>query len=85
MPARAVTRASDVKPNASALYQYDGSAWTAYEESASIGIRVMQPADYVSTGSDYLSDADAVLPVYLKNAFPYAQSRGCQGSSLFRK
>ena len=50
MPARAVTRASDVKPNASALYQYDGSAWTAYEESASIGIRVMQPADYVSTG-----------------------------------
>lgn len=61
-------------PNASALYQYDGSAWTAYEESASIGIRVMQPADYVSTGSDYLSDADAVLPVYLKNAFPYAQS-----------
>lgn len=74
MPARAVTRASDVKPNASALYQYDGSAWTAYEESASIGIRVMQPADYVSTGSDYLSDADAVLPVYLKNAFPYAQS-----------
>ena len=25
MPARAVTRASDVKPNASALYQYDGS------------------------------------------------------------
>lgn len=74
IPARAVTRASDVKPNASALYQYDGSAWTAYEESASIGIRVMQPADYVSTGSDYLSDADAVLPVYLKNAFPYAQS-----------
>ena len=74
MPARAVTRASDVKPNASALYQYDGSAWIAYEESASIGIRVMQPADYVSTGSDYLSDADAVLPVYLKNAFPYAQS-----------
>lgn len=71
---RAITRASDVKPNAAALYQYDGSAWTAYEESASIGIRVMQPADYVSTGSDYLSDADAVLPVYLKNAFPYAQS-----------
>lgn len=71
---RVVTRASDVKPNAAALYRYDGSAWTAYEESASIGISVMQPSDYVATGSDYLSNADAVLPIYLKNAFPYAQN-----------
>ena len=62
---RVVTRASDVKPNATALYRYDGSAWTAYEESASIGISVMQPSDNVATGSDYLSNADAVLPIYL--------------------
>ena len=33
IPARAVTRASDVKPNASALYQYDGSAWTATKKA----------------------------------------------------
>ena len=80
---RAVTRASDVKPNAAALYRYDGSAWTAYEESASIGISVMQPADYVATGSDYLSNADAVLPVYLKNAFPYAQSGDTKAVAYF--
>lgn len=71
---RAITRASDVQPNASALYRYDGTAWTAYEVSDNIGISVLQPADYVSTGANYLSNADAVLPVYLKNTFPYAQS-----------
>ena len=80
---RAVTRASDVKPNAAALYRYDGSAWTVYEESASIGISVMQPADYVATGSDYLSNADAVLPIYLKNAFPYAQSGDTKAVAYF--
>lgn len=80
---RAVTRASDVKPNAAALYRYDGSAWTVYEESASIGISVMQPTDYVATGSDYLSNADAVLPIYLKNAFPYAQSGDTKAVAYF--
>ena len=80
---RAVTRASDVKSNAAALYQYDGSSWTAYKENASIGISVMQPADYASTGLDYLSNADAVLPVYLKNMFPYAQSGDTKAVAYF--
>lgn len=72
--AYSMTRASDVTPNSSALYRYDGSSWTAYKEDSGAGIVVLQPSDYASVGSSSLSKPDEVLPVYLKNSFPYAQS-----------
>ena len=72
--ARAITRASDVEPNTSALYRYNGSTWTVYNEESGANIVVMQPSDYVSVGSSSLSKPDEVLPVYLKNSFPYAQA-----------
>lgn len=71
---RAITRASDVQPNASALYQYNGSSWTVYEKNENVDIVVMQPSDYASVGSSSLSKPDEVLPVYLNNSFPYAQA-----------
>ena len=71
---RAITRASEVEPNASALYRYNGSAWAVYNEESSAGIVVMQPSDYVAVGSSSLSKPNEVLPVYLKNSFPYAQA-----------
>ena len=38
-----------------------------------ITLDVMQPEAYSSLGMGYLTSASTVLPVYLKNAYPYAQ------------
>lgn len=68
---RAVTRAA-AGCNRTALYRYDGSAWSKHTLT-DITLDVMQPADYSSLGVGYLSSPATVLPVYLKNKYPYAQ------------
>lgn len=51
------------------VYYYDGSAWDVAENTA-----VIDPADYVKMGfsNNDLSDAEIYLPLYMKNAYPYA-------------
>ena len=69
-----MTRASGSTPNTSAVYRYDASTtrWKAYTSEAA-GIAVLQPADYTSIGSKYVSKPDETLPVYLKQNYPYAK------------
>ena len=67
----ASTRAAD-GCNRTALYAYDGSSWNKHALDG-ITLDVMQPAAYSSLGVGYLASASTVLPVYLKNAYPYAQ------------
>lgn len=69
----ASTRAS-VKANAYAVYQFNGSGWAAYESSdESLDIVVMQPSDYAPIGYNSLSNPSEVLPVFLRNAYPYVK------------
>ena len=58
--------------NRTALYAYDGSGWNKHALNG-ITLDVMQPEAYSSLGMGYLTSASTVLPVYLKNAYPYAQ------------
>ncbi|WP_195407150.1 choice-of-anchor J domain-containing protein [Bacteroides congonensis] len=69
-----MTRASGSTPNTSAVYRYDASTtrWKAYTSEAA-GIAVLQPADYTSIGSKYVSKPAETLPVYLKQNYPYAK------------
>lgn len=52
------------------VYYFNGSAWSVAE-----GVTVLNPADYTAMGftNNNLSDADIYIPLYLKNAKPYAQ------------
>ena len=69
-----MTRASGSTPNTSAVYRYDASTtrWKAYTSEAA-GIAVLQPADYTSIGSKYVSKPAETLAVYLKQNYPYAK------------
>lgn len=70
-----MTRAANPTPNASAVYRYDASAkaWKAYTTNAA-KISVLQPDDYTTMGSTYVSKPDAMLPVYLQQTYPYAKN-----------
>lgn len=64
------TRAA-VTPNASAVYRFNGSAWVAYSTDAA-EIAVLQPADYDQIGYTTIRYPEQTLPIYLKQAYPYA-------------
>ncbi|MCH5222436.1 MAG: hypothetical protein J1E82_00210 [Muribaculaceae bacterium] len=51
------------------IYQYNGSAWVVAPDAV-----VMQPSDYEALGvaNNKLSDPAVYLPVYMKNAYPFA-------------
>ena len=68
--AAASTRAA-VTPNTSAVYRYDGSNWRAYETDDA-DIAVLQPADYDKIGYTTIRYPEETLPIYLKQAYPYA-------------
>ena len=68
--ALAMTRAS-VEPNATGVYTYNGSAWRAYTTDDA-DITVLQPADYDKIGYSTIKYPDETLPIYLKQAYPYA-------------
>ena len=70
--AMANTRAT-VTPNASAVYRYDGSAWQAYFTDE-VDIAVLQPADYDQIGYTTIKTPGETLPIYLKQAYPYAKA-----------
>lgn len=58
---------------ANALYHYDGSRWSVVS-----GYVVLTPDDYKAMGQNYsnisVADAHALLPIYLKQKFPYAMA-----------
>ena len=64
------TRAA-VTPNASAVYRFNGSNWVAYTTDDA-EIAVLQPADYDQIGYSTIKYPDETLPIYLKQAYPYA-------------
>lgn len=71
---QAFTRAG-VEPNTFAVYQFDGNNWAVYAPAdESVSVAVMQPADYKPLGYSSISNPSEVLPVYLKNAYPYAKA-----------
>ena len=69
----AVTRAA-VKANTSALYRYNASSqsWSKYSTDEA-EVAVLQPVDYDKMGYSYVSKPAETMPVYLKQAYPYAK------------
>lgn len=78
--AETVTRSEAMSPKAAviantattALYTFDGSAWTAVTD-----VTVLQPSDYTNMGlGSYISteQANTVLPIFLSAKYPYAQA-----------
>lgn len=78
--AETVTRSEAMSPKAAviantattALYTFDGSAWTAVTD-----VTVLQPSDYTNMGlGSYISteQASTVLPIFLSAKYPYAQA-----------
>lgn len=69
----ASTRASS-KNNTSGIYRYNAEtqAWAPYSADAAT-IAVLQPSDYATIGSDYISKPAEVLPIYLQRNYPYAK------------
>ena len=70
----AATRAA-VKANTSALYRYNASSqsWSKYSTDEA-EVAVLQPADYDKMGYSYVSKPAETMPVYLKQAYPYAKT-----------
>ena len=63
--------AADV--NASAVYRYNGSRWTTYSTKEA-EIAVLQPKDYDLIGYSTIKYPGETLPIYLKQAYPYAKA-----------
>lgn len=71
---RAVVTRASVKANTSALYRYNASSqsWSKYSTDEA-EVAVLQPADYDKMGYSYVSKPAETMPVYLKQAYPYAK------------
>lgn len=71
---RAVVTRASVKVNTSALYRYNASSqsWSKYSTDEA-EVAVLQPADYDKMGYSYVSKPAETMPVYLKQAYPYAK------------
>lgn len=67
----ALTRVSSATANASALYRYDGSAWSAYT-CDDAEVTVVDPSVYTSLGTTYIVAPENILPAYLSLKYPYA-------------
>lgn len=59
-----------IKPNATALYRFDGTEWKAYTNS-NVEVAVLSPKDYEELGSLTVGDPANALPIYLAKKFPY--------------
>lgn len=69
----ASTRDAAVSPatvTENAIYKFDGANWVEAEEAT-----VLNPADYAAMGmpNNSLTDPQTYLPIYMKEAYPYAQ------------
>lgn len=69
----AAARAASPAPNAAALYIYDGSTSTWKEYTTNDAkVTVVDPSVYESLGAQFIEDPETVLPIYLKQQYPYA-------------
>lgn len=84
MALRAVGNISTSQANTSALYVYDGSAWSEYTTDAAT-VAVLSPAVYAQYGSDEInsSDIDAVAAVYLSQNLPYVVADGSLAAVVY--
>ena len=71
--ANALSTRAAVTPNASAVYRFDGSNWSAYSTNDA-EIAVLQPADYDQIGYTTIRYPEETLPIYLKQTYPYAKA-----------
>ena len=55
----------------SKVYQFKNAAWKEYAQTG-VNIVVIPQEVYAQQGSKTLADADRVIPMYLKNTYPYA-------------
>lgn len=66
---------TDAKVLTSAIWKYNGTAWSEFKDNA---VYLMQKEDYTAMGINYDnfsgSQADANLPTFLKQKFPYASA-----------
>ena len=81
---RAVGNVSVSQANTSALYVYDGSAWSEYTTDAAT-VAVLSPAVYAQYGSDEInsSDIDAVAAAYLSQNLPYVVADGSLAAVVY--
>ena len=84
MALRAVGNISTSQANTSALYVYDGSAWSEYTTDAAT-VAVLSPAVYAQYGSDEInsSDIDAVAAAYLSKNLPYVVTEGSLAAVVY--
>ncbi len=84
MALRAVGNISTSQANTSALYVYDGSAWSEYTTDAAT-VAVLSPAVYAQYGSDEInsSDIDAVAAAYLSQNLPYVVADGSLAAVVY--
>lgn len=84
MALRAVGNISTSQANTSALYVYDGSAWSEYTIDAAT-VAVLSPAVYAQYGSDEISssDIDAVAAAYLSQNLPYVVADGSLAAVVY--
>lgn len=68
---KALTRASSASSNASGLYIFDGSSWSEYTTN-NAKVTVVDPTVYESLGAQFIESPETVLPLFLKQKYPYA-------------
>ena len=54
-------------------YDAASSTWKEYT-TPDVTVAVLQPEDYAKMGATYVGKPGETLPIYLKNAYPYAQA-----------
>ena len=81
---RAVGNVSVSQANTSALYVYNGSAWSEYTTDAAT-VAVLSPAVYAQYGSDEIGsdDIDAVAATYLSKNLPYVVTEGSLAAVVY--
>lgn len=67
-----LTRAADVAANTAALYRFNGTDWSLYQNSDA-NVAVVTPDIYESLGSTSISSPETVLPTFVATKFPYAE------------
>jgi hypothetical protein len=70
---KALKADNEIKPTKSVIYRYDGEQWTAYTNK-DVMVALLQPSDYTAINDTKIANPDMVLPIYLADKYPYAES-----------
>lgn len=66
-------KATTVTPTKSEAYRFDGKNWTRYTNK-DVKVAVLQPSDYTAIDDSKVSNPDMMLPIYLADKYPFAES-----------